>query len=353
MGVATLSERTESPIAGQMEKLVERMRCSVLRTMIFLLLALFLMIPQIGNTTDLPRNAEYFFDRAVAFNPTVHDVGERIRIAKGIDPDRIAEFTGMHEAVSFPGDTDPDADDFKEEAYGQLRSEIRMTFAELASARSQLEEVKQSVELLRRMVVTSNTLYGNGKVDQIQALKAQIEWEKLSETLLLLEKREKIYSIRINVLAGVSSGDPVAHLDTLREYSPGFDSRELMESYKSRRFLALFQQLIRAEAQPATGEGLHGGDSLDVEANAFISVVRISLESLYQQARRYRTSFIPKAELAHSTRLELYKNGKLDFSALIEGLLSLCEMRREYQALLGEAHVLKAKVEYVSGVNID
>ena len=337
------------------------MNYHLLSRILYLSIALMLLVPRMGYTTDavrtpqvnLTRNAAYFFERAIAEKPTIHDVGERLRIAQGIDPDRIAEFTGIHEAVSFPGDTDPDADDFKEEAYGQLRSEIRMTYAEVASARSQIAEGKRGVELLRQMVEIATTQYATGKLDQTQALKAQIEWEKLSETLLLLEKREKIYSIRLNVLAGASPEDPVPHLEALQEYQPGFETNEVIESYKSRRFLALFQQLVRPDSPAASGESVHGTDSLEVEAAVFISVVKISLDSLYQRARRYRTALMVKAELAHAVRLELYKNGKLDSSSLVEGLVALSELRREYQALLGEAQVLKAKVEYVAGVSIN
>ena len=162
------------------------MNYHLLSRILYLSIALMLLVPRMGNTADAVRtsqikstyNAEYFFERAIAGKPTIHDVGERLRIAQGIDPDRIAEFTGIHEAVSFPGDTDPDADDFKEEAYGQLRSEIRMTYAEVASARSQITEGKRGVELLRQMVEIATTQYATGKLDQTQALKAQIEWEK-------------------------------------------------------------------------------------------------------------------------------------------------------------------------------
>jgi len=334
--------------------IIARIGCGILNKMVYLLFAVFLLAPGAGNTAELPLNAEFVFGQAVAGKPTVHDVGERIRIAKGLDPDRIAEFTGIHESVSFPGDTDPDADDFREDAYFQLRSEIRMTYAELASSRCQIVEVKRGLELLRQMVETSNALYANGKLDQAQALKTQIEWERLSDSLLLLEKREKIYSIRLNVLTGTSPEDPVPPLETLREYLPGFDSRELIEAYKSRRFMELFQKMIQSDNnKAATGEGLHGTDSLETESNAFIPVVRTSLENLYQQARRFRTSIIPRTEMAHAARLELYKNGKLDYSSLLEGLVALSDVRREYQALLGEAHVLKAKVEYVTGVTLD
>ncbi len=324
----------------------------LLKRMLWLIAAFMLLAPAMGNSADLPLSAGYFFEAAVAGKPSIHEVGERIRIAKGVDPDRIAEFSGIHEAVSYPGDSDPDADDFKEEAYGELRSEIRMTYAEVSSARSQIEEGRRGMELLRQMVELSTAQYATGKLDQAGLLKGQLEWERLSETLLLLEKRERIFSIRLNVLTGRGVEEPVPRLEALQEYSPGFDPKELIESYKSRRFLALFQQLVRPDSPATPGEELHGTDSLEVEATALISVVRISLESLYQRARRYRTSLILMGEVAHGSRLEQYKHGKLDFISLVEGLVALSELRREYQALLGEAHVLKAKVEYVTGSDI-
>ena len=326
-----------------------------------LIVIVIILLPVTGHTTGLQpnqqsipaRSAGSFFEIAIAGKPTIHDVGERIRIAKGIDPERIAEFTGIHEAVAFPGDNDPDVEDFREEAYGQLRSEIRMTYAEVASARNQLVEVKRGVELLRQMVTIATTQYASGKLDQALVVKGQIEAEKLLEALLLLEKKEKIFSIRLNVLTGVAPDELVPALEALQEYAPTFNTGELIESYKSRRFLALFQQMVKPDFTASTAEGSHGIDSLEVESSVFISLVKISLENLYQRARLYRTSLIAKAEMAHATRLELYKNGKLDFMTVVEGLVVLSELRREYQSLLGEAHVLKAKVEYVTGASID
>jgi hypothetical protein len=112
-----------------------------------------------------------------------------------------------------------------------------------------------------------------------------------------------------------------------------------------------FQQLILPDSQTFTGNELHA--DFDGEAEAFVAVARISLETLYLQAQRYRTALIPRAEQAHAARLEAYKTGRLDFPALLEGLRELSEMRKEYQAMLGELHVLKARVEYASGVTLD
>jgi hypothetical protein len=311
------------------------------------------MAPGPARAEEPRRNAEYFFERAIAAKPTVHDVAERIRIGRGIDPDRMTEFSGIHESVSFPGDTDPEADDFQEEAYGQLRAEIRMTYAELASTRGQADEVRQSVELVRRFAETSNTLYASGKIDQPQALHAQIEWERMSQTLLQLEKREKVFSIRLDVLTGAAVENVVPQLEPLREYEPAFDTRELMEEYKSRRFFALFQQAIGPTSPAVSGEELHGLDSVEVESGAYISVARISLDDLYQRARRYRTALIPRAEQAHAARLESYKTGRVDFSALLEGIRELSEMRREYQEILGEMQVRKARLESATGRALD
>lgn len=305
-----------------------------------------------GHAESL-RNAAHFFDRAVAAKPTIHDISERLRIARGIDPEGVTEFSGMHEAVSFPGDTDPAQDDFRDEAYGQLRAEIRMTCAELVSARGEAAELRRSAELSRQLVKLSNTLHATGRISQPQALEAQIAWERLSDALLLVEKRAKVLAIRLNVLTGDPPENPVPPLAPLREFAATLDTRDLTEAYKSRRLFALFQQVIAPGFSVADGEELHGLDTAEVEAGAFIAAARLSLETLSLQARRYRTALIPRAEQAHKARLEGYKTGKVDFPALLEGLRELAEMRREYQAMLGEMHVLKSRVELVTGVDLD
>lgn len=317
------------------------------------LVIVFFMVAGTARAGEPLRNTAYFIEKAIAAKPTIHDVGERLRIARGIEPDRMAEFSGIHESVSFPGDTDPDQDDFRDEAYNQLRAEIRLAYAELASARGQADEVRRSVELLRQLVESSNTLYAGGKIDQAQALQSQIAWARLSENLLVLEGREKIHSIRLNVLIGDATEEAIPMLEPLREYVPAFDSRGVAESYKSRRFIAVFQQAIRPDSPVATGGELHGVDSLDVESDAFVSAARVSLETLSHQARRYRTELVPRAEQAHAAQLEAYRNGRLDFPVLLESLREVSDMRREYKMLLGEIHVRKARLELAAGIVLD
>jgi len=330
---------------------IERKKVGTLRAFVLALIVALFVAPGTARPAEPPRNAGYFFERAVSTKPSIHDVGERIRIAKGIDPDRMAEYSGMHEMVSFPDDPDSAQEDFREESHSDLRAEIRLTYAELVSARSQGDEVRRSMELLRQIVEMSNMLYATGKIDQAQALRAQIEWERLSETLLQLEKRDKVFSIRMDILTGDTVESVIPPLEPLREYSPVFDTRELTEAYKSRRFLEKFQKLILPDPQTFTGEELHA--DFDGEADAFVSVARISLETLSIQALRYRTALIPRAEQAHAARLEAYKTGKLDFPALLEGLRELLEMRKEYQAMLGELHVQKARLESATGRALD
>lgn len=353
MGEARFSvAETVLTVADEKEKRLELMKCCLARMLAVGLFIVFTTFPWMGHAADAPRTADNVFELAISLKPTVHDVGERLRIARGINPDGIAVYTGVHEALSYPGDTDPEDDDFREEAYGQLRSELRMTYAELASCRGQIEELKRGSSLLRNMVDTAHTLYANGRVDQLQALKAQIEWEKVADTLQLQEKREKILSIRLNVLAGTDGSEPVPRLQPLKEYAPSFDTEEVVAAYKSRRFLELFQKMITPD-KPATGEGLHEADTLDIESSALVTSARITLDNLNTRVRRYRSSLIPQLELAHAARLEQYKNGRLDFSMLLDGLVMLSDMRREYQMLLGESHMLKAKLEYVTGLNLE
>ena len=59
-----------------------------LSRILYLSIALMLLAPRMGNTadavrtlqTEVTRNAAYFFERAIAEKPTIHDVGERLRI---------------------------------------------------------------------------------------------------------------------------------------------------------------------------------------------------------------------------------------------------------------------------------
>lgn len=318
---------------------------------VILLLALF--ATGIAGAAETPRDAGYFVERAVSVNPTVHEVGERIRIGKGIDPDRMAEFSGMHESISFPGDTDPSEDDFRDEAYGELRAEIRMTYAELASTRVQIDELRRSLRLVRQLAELSGTQYAAGRLEQPQALKAQMEWERLSATLQVLEKREKVISIRLNVLTGDDPEGTIPGLAQLAEYTPDFDSRELTESYKSRRMFVVFQQVIRPASASTLGDELRMLDSVDAESVAFIAVVRTSLESLLLQAKRYRTGLIPRAEQVYTARMESYRTGRTGFGSLLESLVELAELRREYQSMLGEMHVLKARLELTTGRDLE
>ncbi len=308
---------------------------------------------------DPPRNLEYFLDRAVSLKPSIHDIGERIRIAKGINPEHLTEFTGMHEGgVSYPGDSEEDEDpEFKKQAGSQLRAEIRMAYAEVAAARGQKAELRLTSELLRQMVATATTLYANGRIDQAQALKAQIEWERLEDAIHLLDKRERIFSVRLNVLTGDSADGAIPALEPLKETVPFLPLHQLAVSYKSRRFDELFQKFMNLsaadlESGAAEQHGGHGDESLRNEADAFVEVARLSLDDLAFRARRLRTALVPRAEQAHAARLEAYKTGRLDFPALLEGVREWSDLRKEYWMVLGEIHAITAQIEFLTGVEL-
>lgn len=321
------------------------------RRPIFILLAIVLLVPGVEGAAENLRNAAYFIDRAVVLKPSVHDVEERIHISREIDPDRM-ESSAMQQHVAFLEGEGEAQGDFQDESYKRLRAETRLVYAELASTRGQAYEVRRSLELLRKLVDLSNTLYATGKIDQAQALRTQIEYEKLSENLLEIEKREKIFSIRLNVLTGDAAENIVPPLEPLREDQPPFAIEELAEGYKSEQVLALFTQWASAGSSDTSREQQHLG-SVEIEANAFLSAARVKLETLLLQARHYRTTLIPRAEQAYSAQLEGYKTGKVDLPALLQGLVELADMRMEYQSLLGELQVTRARVEEATGRTLD
>jgi hypothetical protein len=77
------------------------------------------------------------------------------------------------------------------------------------------------------------------------------------------------------------------------------------------------------------------------------------MDSLLLQLRSYRLDLIPRGEQSYAARLESYKYGKADYSMLLESLQNLSNMKKEYQAMLGEMQVMKSHLEFVTGATLD
>lgn len=331
---------------------MRRMRRSS-RLVGFLLSLLLILHSGIARSAEDTRPVGFYIDLSVVNKPSVHEIGERIRISEGIDSDQMMRFPGMRESMAASGSEDLDWDELQRDACNMLRAEIRMVYAELSSVRRQTEEIRQCRDVIRMVAEITAGQYAIGKMTQADVLRAQTEWAKATEVILLLGKREKLLAIRLNVLAGLPLDRPVPALEGLKEVSVAYDREELLAAYKSRRFLKSAEQVFRALAAPSADIDMHGIDSVELEGKVYLSNMFIVMETLSSQINLYRTTCIPRANQALDVRIEAYKAGKADFPAVMDCIRDVLGMRKEYHAMLGDIHVMKARLESAIGKALD
>ncbi|HEU5360545.1 MAG TPA: TolC family protein, partial [Candidatus Deferrimicrobiaceae bacterium] len=286
-----------------------------------------------------------------------------------------------------------------EEMRNMLRSEIRMTYAELASIRRQAEVVRRTREVLRDIVGVTQEMYSVGKGSQPDVLRGQVESGKMREMLLLLENREKVLSVRLNALAALPANRPVPELEDLsefaipwgqdgmtgiyrenrparkaararigrggarvemarREYWPDFEAsvsymqRDAMPDGAARSDMISSMVMVnlplwrRQKLDPQLREmtaekemAARDLEALDLAAEDEIGRILANLANRAEVAALYRTTLIPQAEQSFRANVESYQVGRIDFPMLMDSVMTVLSFRREYLAMVGEMHM--------------
>ncbi|MCL5966854.1 MAG: TolC family protein [Deltaproteobacteria bacterium] len=300
-----------------------------------------------------------------------------------------------------------------QEMRNMLRSEIKMTYAELSSVRRQADVVRRVREILNEIVAVSEEMYAVGKVPQADVHRGQVEFEKMREMLLVLENREKVLSIRLNTLAALPPDEPVPRLPDLREFTFPFRKDDLTAIYMAGRPArqALQARILQGEVsielakkdyypdfevsasymqRDPMPDGTRRADmitgmasvtlpiwrrekldpavremtaeremarrelaTLDLEASNAIGNALASMENRSSVAALFRTTLIPHAETAFETTLEAYRVGKVDFPTLMDSITNLLSFRKDYQETVGELYVQKARLEAAVGKELN
>ncbi len=299
------------------------------------------------------------------------------------------------------------------EMRNMLRSEIKMAYAELASVQRQADVVRRSREILRQIISVSEEMYAVGKITQADIHRAQVEFEKMREMLLVLENRERTLSIRLNTLAALPPGSPVPKLPELAELAVPYTRDALMSTYMAERpaRAALEARILRGEASitlarkdyypdfevsasymqrdpmpdgtsrsdmfssmvlmnlpiwrrqkldPAVREMTAEREmarrdlaNLDLESSNAIGNALATMENRASVATLYRTTLIPHAETAFETALSAYRVGKVDFPTLMDAIMNVLSLRKDYQETVGDLHMQKAKLEAAVGRELE
>jgi outer membrane protein TolC len=300
-----------------------------------------------------------------------------------------------------------------EEMRSMLRSEIKMTYAELGAVRKQIEAVRRSQDVLKDIVGITQELYAVGKGSQPDVLRGQVEFGRMREMLIGLENRERVLSVRLNTLAFLFPDRPVPPLEELKEFALPLGPKELAAIYMAdrparkaaqarvRRGDASVEMAKHAEhpefevsfsymQRDAMPDGTKRADmfssmvmmnlpiwrkekidpgiremkagkrmavreveSLDLETSNLIGRSLSTLESRRQAAVLYRTTLIPQAEQSFQAAVESYRVGKTDFPMLMDAVMAILSFRREYAAMVGDLHMEKARLEAAVGRELD
>ena len=415
---------------------------------LFLLLAS--AFPWKAVAADVPLPVSGYVEAAFADNPSLDAMRERIRMKENAaikagaldDPklrvgvtnvplrswdfraeDMTGKEIGFSQMFPWPGMRQTRADIVlreKEEAEfvleemrSMLRSEIKMTYAELASVRKQLEAVRRSQDVLQDIVGITQEIYAVGKGSQPDVLRGQVEFGRMREMRIDLESREQVLSVRLNTLAALPADRPVPPLEDLPEISLPYGQEDLAGIYEAERPARKAAQarvrrgddsirMARLAGKPefdvsfsymqrdAMPDGTKRTDmfssmvmmtlpiwrkekiepgiremeaekrmaerelaNLNLETSNFIGRSLATMKSRREAAILYRTTLIPQAEQSFQAASESYRVGKTDFPMLMDAVMAILSFRREYAAMVGEIHMEKARLEAAVGRELD
>jgi outer membrane protein TolC len=415
---------------------------------LFLLLAV--VFPFKAVAEEVPFPVSRYVDAALADNPSLDAMRERIRMKENAairagaldDPKlragvtnlptrswdfREEEMTGKEIGFSqmfpWPGmrktRTDivlrekEETEFVLEEMRSMLRSEIKMTYAELASVRKQIEAVRRSQDVLKDIVGITQEIYAVGKGSQPDILRGQVEFGRMREMRIDLENREQVLSVRLNTLAALPADRPVPPLEDLPEISLPYGPEDLAGVYEavrparkaaqarvrkgddSIRMAKLagkpeFDVSVSYMQRDAMPDGTKRSDmfssmvmmtlpiwregkiepgiremeaekrmagrelaNLDLETSNLIGRSLATMKSRREAAILLRTTLIPQAEQSFQASGESYRVGKTDFPMLMDAVMVILSFRREYAAMVGEIHMEKARIEAAVGRELD
>jgi outer membrane protein TolC len=415
---------------------------------LFLLLAV--VFPLRAVAEEVPFPVSRYVDAALADNPSLDAMRERIRMKENAairagaldDPQlragvtnlptrswdfREEEMTGKEIGFSqmfpWPGmrktRTDivlrekEEAEFVLEEMRSMLRSEIKMTYAELASVRKQIEAVRRSQDVLKDIVGITQEIYAVGKGSQPDVLRGQVEFGRMREMRIDLENRERVLSVRLNTLAALPADRPVPPLEDLPEISLPYGPEDLAGVYEADRPARKAAQarvrrgddsirMAKLAGKPefdvsvsymqrdAMPDGTKRSDmfssmlmmtlpiwregkiepgiremeaekrmagrelaNLDLETSNLIGRSLATMKSRREAAILLRTTLILQAEQSFHATAESYRVGKTDFPMLMDAVMAILSFRREYAAMVGEIHMEKARIEAAVGRELD
>ncbi len=286
--------------------------------------------------------------------------------------------------------------------------DVKAAYAGLYLNRRKVDFIKDSLSLMHQFVDVTNNKYAVNKAGQQDVLRAQVEYSKMSNTVILFEKEVKIEESLLISLLGreddaaieIPDADPLKDLDLKEEDIVALARKDRPELKSVREMLgkaevesSLSKQefipdvTVKYKRDEVAGKLSRldqgqwtGSVGINVpiwfwskqmsgvrEARANLDAARAEYKAAentavfearsafakYEAARRlveiYETGVLPQATSAVTTARRSYESGSLGFLELLDSLRVLRDLQIEYFESVAELQVSLADLELVVG----
>ena len=284
--------------------------------------------------------------------------------------------------------------------------ELKESYFQLFLNDRKISLTRENLNLLSQFIEIANKKYAVNKASQQDSLKAQVEYSKLSNQLVLLGQENKIAQSMLNSLLNRSSD---AQIDSVEESSNKVlelnEQIILKLAKESRPELKSFQEMVRKteidyslakqeylpdfmikykrqenNGKPGAWAGMVGvtfplwfwekQNSFVKEAHANVGVVKaeyqaqenmvlFEVRSSYARfvaakklVKIYETGVLPQAQAALETARRGYETDLLSFLDLLDSVRSLREFQMDYFESLANLEIALADLELSVGVDL-
>lgn len=302
-----------------------------------------------------------------------------------------------------------EADSFEQEykeTERKIIKDLKEAYFQLFLSRKKISVTKENLDLLKQFIQIANGKYSVGKANQQDVLKAQVEYSKLSNQLVLMEQEEKISVAMLDSILNRQIDTPVGILQEKNEAQLELNEEKVVKLTKENRAeLKSFQEMLRKSEidyslakqeylpdfmlkykreERDGGMGSWAGmlgvsiplwfwekqNSFVKEAGANLEVVKAEYKAAenmvlfearasyakFQAAgnlvKFYETGVLPQAQAALNTSRLGYQADKVDFLDLLDSQRSLREFQMEYFESQADLEIALADLERSIGVDL-
>ncbi|TBR17810.1 TolC family protein [bacterium] len=296
--------------------------------------------------------------------------------------------------------------DYKETEHKVIK-EVKEVYSQLFLSSKKIQLTKENLTLLSQFIEVINKKYSVNKASQQDSLKAQVEYSKLSNQLVLLEQEEKISRSRLNSLlsrdsevfidAPEETGSKTIELTEEKILKLTKENRPELKSFKEMaRKAEIDYSLSRLEYLPDFmlkykreerngGAGSWAGtfgvtipiwfwekqDSFVKEAKANVGVANadykaeenvilfeakaafVKFEAAKKLVDIYETGVLPQALASLQTAQRSYEADKIGFLDLLDSLRTLKDFQMEYFEAQANAEIALADLERSVGIDLN